>query len=59
MPLYDYQCRSCGSNFEMLRRMQDDDRDVRCPDCHSELIDRLFSTFATGGCTSSGSSRFR
>ena len=27
MPLYEYQCRSCGKVFEMLRRMKDaDDR---------------------------------
>ena len=25
MPLYEYQCRSCGKMFEMLRRMKDAD----------------------------------
>lgn len=59
MPLYDYVCYSCGNNFEKLRRMSDDDGEVRCPDCDSEKIERLLSTFATGGCSNSGASRFR
>jgi putative FmdB family regulatory protein len=56
MPLYDYVCYDCGHSFEMLRRLKDDDREVRCPECDSERIERMLSTFATGGC---GSSRFR
>ncbi len=59
MPLYDYVCYTCGSNFEKLRRIGDDDSEVRCPDCGSERIERLLSTFATAGCSNSGSSRFR
>ena len=58
MPLYDYVCYYCGNSFEKLRRMSDDDSDVRCPDCGSEHIERLLSTFSTGSC-SSGSGRFR
>ena len=60
MPLYDYVCYECGNSFELLRRMKDDDREVRCPECGSERIERMLSTFATGGCgSSSSSSRFR
>ena len=58
MPLYEYHCRKCGKNFELLRRMQDADRDLECPECRSEEIERLLSKFATGGCASSGSGRF-
>ena len=58
MPLYDYLCGECGGSFEMLRRMKDDDREVRCPDCGSERIERLLSTFAAGGCRSAGSGGF-
>lgn len=59
MPLYEYRCRTCGKIFEMLRRMQDADRDLKCPDCESKEVEREYSTFATtGGCTPSGSSRF-
>ena len=59
MPLYSYVCYACGNSFEKLRRMSENDRDVRCPDCGSDRIERLLSTFATGGCATSGSTRFR
>lgn len=59
MPLYDYVCYVCGNSFEKLRRMSDDDSEIRCPECGSERIERLLSTFSTGGCGGSGSSRFR
>ncbi|HKW99572.1 MAG TPA: zinc ribbon domain-containing protein [Bryobacteraceae bacterium] len=55
MPLYEYRCRKCGKIFEKLRRMQDADRELECPDCRSEEIERLLSKFATGGCGTSGS----
>ncbi len=59
MPLYEYRCRTCGRTFEMLRRMQDADRDLQCPECRSEEVERLLSTFATGGgCGPSPSGRF-
>ncbi len=58
MPLYEYRCRTCGKTFEMLRRMQDADRDLECPECRSAEVERKLSTFATGGCGPSGSGRF-
>jgi putative FmdB family regulatory protein len=58
MPMYEYRCRKCGKSFEMLRRMQDADRDSKCPECRSEEVERLLSTFAGGGCKSSGSGGF-
>ncbi len=58
MPMYEYRCRECDGRFEMLRRMSDADRDVQCPECRSEEIERLVSAFSSGGCGSSGSSRF-
>jgi putative FmdB family regulatory protein len=58
MPMYEYGCRKCGKSFEMLRRMQDADRDLECPECRSEEVERLLSTFAAGGCKSSGSGGF-
>jgi putative FmdB family regulatory protein len=56
--MYEYRCRKCGKSFEMLRRMQDADRDSKCPECQSEEVERLLSTFAAGGCKSSGSGGF-
>ena len=54
MPLYEYCCQKCGKRFEMLRRMADADRDLECPECRSTEVERLLSTFATGGCSPSG-----
>jgi len=55
--MYEYRCNTCGKRFEMLRRMHDADRDLNCPDCQSDEVERQFSSFATGGCGSS-SGRF-
>lgn len=35
MPLYEYLCGTCGRSFEMLRRMQEADCDLECPECKS------------------------
>lgn len=58
MPMYEYRCQGCGKNFELLRRMQDSDRDLKCPECQSDEVERLLSTFAAGGCKPSRSGRF-
>jgi len=59
MPIYDYRCRECGKTFEKIRSLRDADRDLECPECHSAKVERQLSSFATGGCGASGSSRFR
>lgn len=41
MPIYEYQCRSCSTRFE-LRRHFDDPVDAACPHCSTEAR-RLFS----------------
>ena len=58
MPLYEYRCPKCGKTLEMLRRMQDADRDLECPECRSAQLERQLSTFATGGCGTPGAGRF-
>ncbi len=54
MPLYDYLCRACGRQFELLRRIKDKDQGLQCPDCNSDQVERIFSTFAAGGCGGAG-----
>ena len=58
MPMYEYRCQVCGKHFEMLRRITEADRDLECPECRSTAVERLLSAFSTGGCGSSGTSRF-
>ena len=44
MPLYDYACRACGHEFEVLVRGTD--APSGCPECKSQDLERLLSTFA-------------
>ncbi|HZL91467.1 MAG TPA: zinc ribbon domain-containing protein [Pirellulaceae bacterium] len=40
MPLYEYACRDCDSQFELLVRGKDV---PHCPQCDSEQLERLLS----------------
>jgi putative FmdB family regulatory protein len=43
MPLFEYACRECAHQFEVLVR----GRDVpECPACHATNLQRRLSTFA-------------
>lgn len=44
MPLYDFQCRACGHEFEALVRAGQEA--PACPSCKTRDIERLLSTFA-------------
>jgi putative FmdB family regulatory protein len=47
MPMYEYECKKCGSNFDLLRSINQDDSDVVCSDCGSPNIQRKLSLFAS------------
>ena len=44
MPLYDYDCRTCGHEFEVLIRPGSET--PKCTSCGSEELERLLSGFA-------------
>ena len=44
MPIYEYQCKACGREFEYQQRMADPDKTV-CENCGGEL-ERLISRTA-------------
>ena len=50
MPLFEYECRSCGHHFEYLTR---DGQAPACPACDGAELQKLLSVFAvsTGGTT--------
>jgi putative FmdB family regulatory protein len=52
MPIYEYECGSCGHRFELRRSMTDKDEGIACPKCGVGSLRRVFSAFAKG---SSGS----
>lgn len=46
MPIYEFECRKCGSRFEMLRPLGDTGKGLNCPDCGADRPAKVFSTFA-------------
>ncbi len=45
MPIYEYQCGTCGHELEKLQRMSDPEL-TDCPDCGKETLNRLVSAAA-------------
>jgi len=43
MPIFDYQCRKCGEQFELLVLKT---TVAECPACHSPELEQLISSFA-------------
>lgn len=52
MPLYEYQCKTCGREFERLVRSADRDKGGACPDC-GNATERKISLFSSVGVESS------
>jgi putative FmdB family regulatory protein len=42
MPIYEYQCQSCGHKLEKLQKLNDDPL-KDCPDCGEAELERLIS----------------
>jgi len=47
MPIYEYQCRQCGTEFERIRPMERSDEGAPCPECGSPEVRRCLSLFAS------------
>jgi len=48
LPLYEYHCRTCARDFEMLVR---ESTEPECPACHGRDLERALSTFAVSTAT--------
>jgi putative FmdB family regulatory protein len=46
MPVYEFACKDCGARFEELVSAGAE-AELACPECNSQVIERLFSSFAT------------
>lgn len=59
MPIYEYRCKNCRSDFEVLILNSSDEEQVTCPQCEGHAVERVMSCFckATGteGASSSDS----
>lgn len=42
MPIYEYECASCGERFERLQRLSDPPPE-KCPACGAATVERLLS----------------
>lgn len=47
MPLYDFECRSCGKVFETLLKMTESTEDLCCPACGMKNPSKLISRIRT------------
>jgi putative FmdB family regulatory protein len=48
MPMYEYRCQVCNSEFEQLVRSMATCADVRCPNCGSKDVKKAWSVFGMG-----------
>ena len=46
MSIYEYRCRQCGNEFEVIQNI--DDKQPTCPKCASEDIEKNLSITNTG-----------
>jgi putative FmdB family regulatory protein len=53
MPIYEYECQSCGHRYESLRGFAASDEKMKCPNCGGKNSKRVMSSFFGG---SSGNS---
>jgi putative FmdB family regulatory protein len=51
MPLFEYQCRACDHQFELLVR---ESTRLACPRCAGTELDKLLSVFAVSAPASGG-----
>lgn len=52
MPLYEYVCRACGHEFELL--VLGGSAAPTCPSCNTSDLERLLSGFAVSSATTRG-----
>ena len=48
MPIYEYKCRKCDEKFEVLQKVNEDNKDLCCPKCKTDKPERLLSAFCSG-----------
>lgn len=54
MPIYEYTCTDCDSQFEKFVRSMTSTVEVKCPKCGGTHIKKGWSVFGTSGSPGSG-----
>lgn len=52
MPIYEYRCKKCEAEFEMLRPMGDTGKSLKCPECGAAAPEKKLSVFAASSSAS-------
>ena len=45
MPVYEFTCHSCQTDFDLLCPSGTEAKEVRCPKCHQNHLTKKFSVF--------------
>ncbi|NQU02560.1 MAG: zinc ribbon domain-containing protein [Syntrophaceae bacterium] len=56
MPIFEYACRKCKHEFEVISFSSSSDSDVECPACGKRGAEKLMSAFSSPGVSGGGSS---
>jgi putative FmdB family regulatory protein len=58
MPIYEYDCQTCGARFDKLVFSPARQNPIRCPECDSEDVGKRLSLIsaASGGSREAGTS---
>jgi putative FmdB family regulatory protein len=48
MPIYEFKCADCGTEFERVV-FSSDEVVLECPECNSKEVQKVLSVFAMGG----------
>jgi putative FmdB family regulatory protein len=43
MPVFDYRCKKCNTNYDILHKGKEIIEDIQCPACGSQLHVKLIS----------------
>jgi putative FmdB family regulatory protein len=44
MPIYDYVCRACGHEFQLVERISEHEKtEAKCPECKSTEVERVLT----------------
>ena len=54
MPIFEYKCTECNSNYDVFHKTKEKEEDIVCPSCSSKSHVKLMSAFSS--VMSSGSS---
>lgn len=56
MPVYTYECKDCGQQFDLLIGVGAGKEEIKCKKCNSKNVRKIPATFNTGSNNSSSPS---